>query len=461
MVKAVVVAGTGSGVGKTTVSLALMSALMLRGLRVQAFKVGPDFIDPGHHGVVTGRDSHNLDGWMLSREENRAIFDRYVADADVAVVEGVMGLFDGYDGSSEAGSTAQMAKWLGLPVILVTNARAMARSLGAVALGFARFDPEVRFVGLLANNVGSPTHLEYLSQAMEVVPQMPFLGGLRRDDGIMMGERHLGLVTAEEQCLSAETLARLASWIEGAIALDDSLAAVPEIDVTAPQHRLFPAEDRVRVGVARDKSFCFYYPENLRRLAEAGAELVFFSPLSDDGPPDGLGGLYLGGGYPELFAGVLSENEAMRRRILEAAGSGMPIYGECGGMMYLGEELRDLDGRKWPMVGFLPIETRMLDRLRSLGYRRVTLAGDTILGRPGLSARGHEFHYSEITRVNSGADFSDGAYEVENRTGRSEKVRGFSLGNTLASYLHLHFGSQPRIAPNFVAACRAWKEGRS
>jgi cobyrinic acid a,c-diamide synthase len=449
-IKGVVVGATQSGAGKTTVSLALMAALRRRGYTVQAYKVGPDFIDPGHHAWVTGRASHNLDGWMLSRQTNMDIFNRYAAGSQVVVVEGVMGLYDGYDGNSEAGSTAQMAKWLGLPVLLCVDARSMARSMAAVVLGFSSFDPDLSWAGVVANRVGSPRHLEFLSQAVNGLGKMPLAGGLGREESIALPERHLGLVTADERCGGDQEVERLADWFEAGVNLDRLWDSLPELSVTPPPEGTAAPRARVRLGVARDEAFCFYYQENLRLLQEAGAELVFFSPMRDPQLPVGLDGLYIGGGYPELFARELSGNYGMRSSIRGFGLSGKPIYGECGGFMYLGKALGDLNQCSWPMTGLLPVEFRMLEKLRALGYREVGTTEPTPLGPSGLRARGHEFHYSEIARLEP----CHKVYSCTDRNGSGREAQGYLMGNVLGSYVHLHFGSNPLLAAGFVEFCR-------
>jgi cobyrinic acid a,c-diamide synthase len=375
-----------------------MAALTSRGYTVAPFKVGPDFIDPGHHSRVTGRASRNLDGWMLSKAYNLDAFARQTVDADIVVVEGVMGLFDGYDGRSEAGSTAQMAKWLDLPVVLVVGARAMARSAAALVQGFERFDDRLSFAGVLFNHLGSDRHLGYLKEAMDGHVRMPVLGGLVRDEKIAIPERHLGLVTREDHNLAEDSCTRLAGLIEKQIDLDALLQMLPEIDLqgsrSATADPAKPAD--VRIGVARDAAFCFYYPDNLELLAAAGARLVPFSPLTDGHLPDGLAGLYFGGGYPELHAKALADNRSLRQEIRQLSRKNMPIYGECGGFMYLCREMGDTHGDVFPMTGCLPFGTRMLDRLKALGYREITQTQATVLGPAGQTARGHEFHYSAI-----------------------------------------------------------------
>ena len=432
-----------------------MAALTARGYTVAPFKVGPDFIDPGHHSRVTGRASRNLDGWMLSQTYNLDAFARHTAGADIAVVEGVMGLFDGYDGRSEAGSTAQMAKWLGLPVVLVVGARAMARSAAALVQGFERFDDALAFAGVLFNHLGSDRHLNYLKEAMDGHVRMPLLGGLMRDAAIAIPERHLGLVTREDHDLSEDNRQRLAGLIETQLDLDGLIQTLPEVDLQGKAST--PANEAnltdVHIGVARDAAFCFYYPDNLELLEAAGAHLVFFSPLTDRRCPEGLDGLYFGGGYPELHAKVLADNRSLRQEIRQLSQMNMPIYGECGGFMYLCREMGDTHGNAFPMTGCLPFATRMLDRLKALGYREITQAQATVLGPAGQVMRGHEFHYSTIP---GGPLDGVGVYRMTDRAGMDKAAEGFVANQTLGSYVHLHFGSCPQAAKHFVAACGQW-----
>ncbi|GAB6906970.1 Cobyrinic acid A,C-diamide synthase [Desulfosarcina cetonica] len=437
-----------------------MAALADRGYTVAPFKVGPDFIDPGHHGRITGRVSRNLDGWMLSEAYNRSAFARHAAGADIAVVEGVMGLFDGYDGRSEAGSTAQMAKWLGLPVVLVVGARSMARSAAALVQGFERFDDQLTFAGVLFNHLGSPRHLSYLQEAMAGHVRMPILGGLMRDTAIAIPERHLGLVTREDHDPSTAVRRDLAAMIESQLDLDALVRNLPEINpgAAAPMGDLAAGAPGVRIGVARDAAFCFYYPDNLELLEAAGAELVFFSPLADGHLPEDLGGLYFGGGYPELHARRLADNRTLRQAIRVLSRQNMPIYGECGGFMYLCREMGDTEGRDFPMTDCLPYATRMLDRLKALGYREVTQHRATILGPAGQTMRGHEFHYSTLC---DGPAPTDGVYHIADRAGTPKTDEGFVAHQTLGSYVHLHLGSCPQAAAHFVAACRQWAADRS
>ncbi len=457
--KGIVIAGTKSGCGKTTVSLGLMAALAKRGLKVAPFKVGPDFIDPGHHSRVTGVTCRNLDGWMLPKKFNLDVFIKCSKDADIAVIEGVMGLFDGYDGKSEAGSTAQMAKWLGLPVILLVDAASMARSAAAIVMGFEHFDAELTYAGVIFNNLGSSRHLQYLKEAVQDRVEMPCLGGILRNTEIAIPERHLGLVTQEDHPLSEESIDRLADLIEKSIDLDALLnnltdTALPEQTHRRPQPRI---EGMVRIAVARDRAFCFYYADNLNLLEDLGAELIFFSPMADSNLPQDIDGLYFGGGYPELFAKKLAGNRALGNRVNEKSADGMPIYGECGGFMYLCEELVDQNNNRYRMTGCFPFATRMFTRLKALGYREITLTRNTVIGNAGLTLRGHEFHYSELVNLSREVQT---AYAVTDRSGMDKAPEGYVTNHTLGSYNHLHFGSQPDAARCFVENCLMYRHQR-
>ena len=456
IIKGVVVAGTKSGCGKTTIAIGLMAALTRRGHRVAPFKVGPDFIDPGHHSRITGMISRNLDGWMLSKDYNLESFERNAKKSDIAIIEGVMGLYDGYDGKSEAGSTAQMAKWLGLPVVLVVDAKSMARSAAAVILGFERFDPGLSFAGVIFNNLGSNRHQSYLSDSVGENIEIPCLGGLVIDEKIAIPERHLGLVTREDHCPGDETIDLLANVIEERIDLDLLLKNLPEINISDYIGPLSSVVNKktVRIAVAKDNAFCFYYQDNLELLEGQGAELAFFSPISGDDLPPNIDGIYIGGGYPELFGDKLAKNSKLRDRIKEKSDDGMPIYGECGGFMYLCEALLDQNGNRYPMTGCFPFTTAMFPRLKALGYREITLTRDTIIGNQGLTIRGHEFHYSEL---NKRAQEVKNAYRISDRLGLDKPPDGYLVNRTLGSYNHLHFGSQPEAAKHFVENCLTYQ----
>ncbi|OLC00226.1 MAG: hypothetical protein AUH30_03115 [Candidatus Rokubacteria bacterium 13_1_40CM_68_15] len=458
MARVLVVAGTASGVGKTTVTLGLLEAYRRRGLVVQAFKVGPDFIDPGFHERVTGRPSYNLDGWMCGRDHVRATVARHAADAHLVIVEGVMGCFDGADPTGDDGSTAQAAKWLDAPVVLVIDASAQARSAAAVVAGFERFDPELRVAAVVANRLGGEAHARLIGDAVRAACRAEFVGGIARDSALELPERHLGLVTAIEGVLTAEFRQCLATTIERSVDLDRLLAVASPLSsggfgaaIEGGRYRKGgEAPLRARIGVAHDAAFQFYYRENFDLLRAAGAELVFWSPLADGDAPD-VDGLYFGGGYPELHARALADNVGVVKAIAERARAGTPIYAECGGLMYLAARLEDADGVPYPMVGVLPAAVSMRPRRLTLGYTDVRFAEDTPLGVAGTVARGHEFHCSTLGGVSPQVKR---AYRVRGRDG-DEHAEGFLIGNALLSYVHLHFGSNPTLAVNFVAACAA------
>jgi cobyrinic acid a,c-diamide synthase len=443
-----VVAGVSSGVGKTTVTLGLLEAFRRRGLSVQAFKVGPDFIDPGFHELVTGRPSYNLDGWMCGREHVLDTVASRSAGADLVLVEGVMGCFDGVDGTSEEGSTAQVAKWLGAPVALVIDAHSQSRSAAAVVLGFERFDPELRIGAVIANRVGGEGHARWVHDAITSCSRAVPVGAIKRDAALALPERHLGLVTAAEGPLTPELRQRLADTVERSVDLDALLRIAAPLRGAARASAARPSPPRVRIGVARDTAFQFYYAENLELLRIAGADIVFWSPLNDPELPE-VDGLYFGGGYPELHAPGLSDNIAVRKSVREFAESGKPVYAECGGLMYLAEAIEDFDGARRPMVGLLPATVRMRPRTLTLGYAEVRVIGESPLGSPGTLGRGHEFHYSSLDPV---PDSVPRVYRVSRPRG-GERPEGYLLGRTLMSYVHLHFGSNPTMARSFVGAC--------
>jgi cobyrinic acid a,c-diamide synthase len=448
VIPAIVIAGVSSGVGKTTVALGLLAALRRRGMSVQPFKVGPDFIDPGFHALVAGRPSYNLDGWMCGREDVAATVAHRAAGAELALVEGVMGCFDGYDGASDDGSTAQVAKWLGAPVILVVDAWAMARSAAAVVLGFERFDPGLDVAGVIFNRVAGKSHYRILRESIEPNCRALPLGYLPRRESLVLPERHLGLVTAVEQGVPSVLLDELVGAIEESVDLD-RLLSLCRSNVTSEYASPGAGAKntiRARIGVARDRPFQFYYPANFDLLRAAGADLVFWSPLEDADLPR-VDALYFGGGYPEVYARELSANKAMLKAVREFASSGRPVYGECGGLMYLAEAIEDEAGELHPMVGLLPTIVRMRPKRLTLGYVEVEVTRDTPLAPAGIVARGHEFHASRIDGVPRSVPR---AYRVRGRRDEAPRAEGYLVGNTLLSYVHLHFGSNPALAEHLV-----------
>jgi cobyrinic acid a,c-diamide synthase len=444
-----VVAGLASGVGKTTVTLGLIGALRRRGLSVQPFKVGPDYIDPSQHAQVAGRPSRNLDSWQIPEAGLRDLFARAAATADVALVEGVMGLFDGRTGEGEVGSTAQIAKLLRLPVLLVVDAAKAGRSIAAAVLGARTVDPAVRIIGVVLNNVASERHAAIGVEAVESLAGLPVLGWLPRDADLRQEERYLGLVPDAERRLSPTLVERATARVEAQIDLD-RLARMAEVGrVEAAPSGLFPAlpvARRGRIAVAQDEAFSFYYQDSLDVLEAWGAELVSFSPLRDEALPQGIGGVYLGGGFPELFAIELAVNGPMLRSMREVAARGLPIYAECGGLMYLQEALIDADGRRHRMAGLAPGTSTLVGKRLTLGYREVRARRASPIAAEGQMLRGHEFHWSVCEPPSS----ETAAYEIADGSGR---VEGYAADNVLASYVHVHFASDPRLAPRFVDAC--------
>lgn len=454
--KGFVVAGIASGVGKTTVALALMSALRKRGLAVQPFKCGPDFIDGGHHMRASGRQSRNLDGWMLSAGTNRDILSRSCEDADVCVVEGVMGLFDGVDGSSDTGSTAEIAKWMGLPVILVVDASSAARSVAALVHGFATFDRALNLAGVIFNRVAGPSHYRLLHDAVTSGTRVRPLGYLPSQNEIGIPERYLGLFTASEDLVPSSTFALLGELAEHNIDIDRLLESV-SISFAPISNSFQQGAATVRIGVARDKVFSFYYEDNLDALRRAGAEIVEFSPLKDSQLPKAVDALYFGGGYPELFARELAANQSMIQQVRRAAEANLPIYAECGGLMYLGRDIVTRDASSVRMAGVLPIQVEMTERLVNFGYTEVSFTSDCLLGNVGSKARGHSFHCSKICD----AQPMEHVYQTMNSLTKREEREGFRVRNVLASYIHLHFQSNRDIAQSFVQYLKSAKARRT
>ncbi len=440
-IKSFLIAGTSSGSGKTTVTLGLMAALQKEGHRVGPFKCGPDFIDPSLHRLVTGHISRNLDIWMTGEDFTRSTFHEHAQGFDINVIEGVMGMYDG--GSS---SSAALAKFLGIPAILVLDVRSAAESMAAVLKGFEILDPDVNLCGVILNNVASQRHLELVKNGIEEHCQAEILGYLPRSLNFNIPSRHLGLHMGEEDPIGAEAISNLAKTVSEHIDLKKIIDLAGNNSLKLSFLKPISEEPKVRLGVARDKAFCFYYEDNLDLLKRAGAELVFFSPLHDKALPENLSGIYLGGGYPELYGRELSNNRSMLAEILRWAEGGGTIYAECGGFMYLTKGVIDHNKELHEMVGLYPVKAHMQKKRASLGYREIRLKEESFFGKAGVVMRGHEFHYSFIDDMDHEVER---IYEVNNGN-----LEGYHVKNVIGGYMHLHFGFSPGVAEAFVNFCK-------
>ncbi|RZM82273.1 cobyrinate a,c-diamide synthase [Leptolyngbya iicbica] len=470
-----IIAGDRSSAGKTTVTMALLSALRQRSVTVQAFKVGPDYIDPMFHRAITGRPAYNLDPVMTSESYVQQCFQRHAGTATYAIVEGVMGLFDGAGGTDWA-STAHIARLLGCPVLLVVDCARLSRSLAAIVHGYQTLDPEVQLVGVVLNRVGSDRHLAMLQAAIAPL-QIPVLGVLRRDDAVALPDRHLGLVPTDELSDLPQRFQHLAALGQRCFdwpALERVLqASGNNVPVSAKATDAFPSAEvsraaipplahsartirPLKIGIARDLAFNFYYEDNLAYLNRLGAELVPFSPQVDAALPTDLSGLLLGGGFPEMFAEALAQNTAMRRAIAQALAAGLPTYAECGGLMYLCKSLVDLDGRSWPMVGTIPATTTMTGQL-TLGYRQVTALQNSAVATVGQRYWGHEFHRSAIAPTPTAPLSALSSYPLLHEPASSTGTDGWGRATLHAAYVHVHWGGQPALAEKFVATCDRYR----
>ncbi len=446
------IGGTHSGVGKTSVAIGIMGALARKGSRVQGFKIGPDFLDTSFHTAVTGRPSRNLDSWMIPKSRIPSIFASGCQGADIAVIEGVMGVFDGIDGKSEMASTSQIAKMLNAPVLLVIDAYGLAGSAAALVLGYKSLDPDLKLSGVILNRVAGDAHAEMCRDAITRHSKVPVLGAIPVNQDIKLPERHLGLVPATEM-ENRKVLDSIINLVKSHVDLDrvedlaQSAGQLPILEKRSVRREI--KRDRTVIAVARDRAFSFYYQENLDGLAEAGARLKFFSPLKDEAVPEGASGLYIGGGYPEVYASGLAENHKMLESISKSAEDGMPVYGECGGFMYLTKSIQDLDGVEHKTVGLLEAKTSMVKRL-TLSYTLARSTRTNILTPVGKIVRGHEYHFSAMKDVPQDARF---AYELKRGIGVGDGHDGWTCYNTLASYMHTNFASNSRMAERFVESC--------
>lgn len=452
----IVIAATSSGSGKTTIVSGLLGAMRDAGKIVQSYKIGPDYIDPGYHQLASGRIGHNLDTWLVPAEKINEIFYKTAKTADIAIIEGVMGLYDG--GRKGISSTAAIAKQLNAPVILVIDVKSMGDSAAAIALGFREYDHSLNLAGVILNRVGSKSHEIMVREAMAKI-NIPVLGAVYRDDALKMPERHLGLTPVSEN--NAEAVMEL---IKAAISRQVDLARLWQIAETAPPLNLPPVQTiapkyrGLRIGVAQDEAFTFYYPESLQVLSDLGAEIISFSPLHDACLPK-VDGLIIGGGFPEMFVSELAANLAMRSEIAAAGKSTMPIYAECGGLMYLTQQIEGFDGQAYDMVGLIPAKCQMNMKLQTVGYIEATSLQDHILCRQSVKVRGHEFHFSSMVVPPDKQERFPWAFEFVKTRTNAVYPSGYACGNVLASYLHLHFAGNPALAENFLAKCLAFQQG--
>jgi cobyrinic acid a,c-diamide synthase len=435
-----IIAGTTSGVGKTTISLAIMYALKYKkGFSVQPFKIGPDFIDPSYHKIITGRESRTLDAWMMGNNGIISTLQNAAIDVDVAIIEGVMGLFDGLSGKSDFASTAYVAKILNSPVILVIDAAKAARSIAAMAFGYLNFDRRLKISGIILNNVSGPKHARYITEACKSKIKVPILGIVQRDNELRMDERHLGLIPTDELDYTKKSkIMNVAKKVSEEIYYDKivSLYKLKKSKFTEIVKKSEPSISKLKIGVALDNSFNFYYNENLNSLRNLRAEITFFSPLNDNHIPNDVSGLMLGGGFPEVMADKLHSNQSMRRSIKTAVEQGMPIYGECGGLMYLTKSIAGYRDFKKPfkMVGVIDANTIMTGRL-TLNYTQADMTSNLFGNIQNI--RGHEFHYSKIENIPQDSKY---VYNLKRGSGiDGGKHDGVLIYNSIASYMHLHF----------------------
>ncbi|MFD7963176.1 cobyrinate a,c-diamide synthase [Streptomyces zaomyceticus] len=453
MVARLVIAAPSSGAGKTTVATGLMAAFAGRGLAVSPHKVGPDYIDPGYHALATGRPGRNLDAYMCGTGLIAPLFEHGARGCDLAVVEGVMGLYDGAADQGELASTAQVSKLLKAPVVLVVDASSQSRSVAALVHGFASWDPEVRIGGVILNKVATDRHEHLLREALGE-SGVPVLGVLRRAPAVATPSRHLGLVpVAERQAAAVEAVAAQAEQVRAGCDMEALLAlarSAPDLRTEAwsPETAgrpgaggaVLPARPAPRVAVAGGAAFTFSYAEHAELLTAAGAEVVAFDPLRDEALPEGTSGLVIGGGFPEMYGGELSANEPLRKAVAALAATGAPVAAECAGLLYLA---RSLDGS--PMCGVLDADARMSERL-TLGYRDAVAVNDSVLAPAGARMRGHEFHRTVI-EPGAGELAAWGLRQPERR------VEGFVQGGVHASYVHTHWAGAPEVAARFVERC--------
>ncbi len=457
----ILLSGTSSRVGKTMISIGLMRALVNRGYKVQPYKVGPDFIDPSFHYFATGRYSRNLDGFMMNREDILEIFERNFRDADIAVIEGKTGLYDSHDALNEKGSTAEISKFLQCPTILIANAERLSRTAAAFVLGYKVFDPQVEIKGAILNRVGGARHSNKARTAVEELAGMDVLGTIPRQD-ITIPDRHLGLIPAfEREEEFRELFDGLAEVVEKFVDIDKIIeiaGAAPSLE-EIPEKLIFEQQEtqnHIQLGVFRDKTFNFYYQDNIDALSASGASIRYIDSLQDKRLPD-VDGLYIGGGFPEIFAGELEKNSSLREEIYKFCDDGNPVYAECGGLMYLGETLKLINGEEYEMVGFLPVKTEMSPKFQALGYSIYEALNSNVISTKGDSLVGHEFHYSKVAATEK-LNF---AFKVKRGKGVMGEYDGIVKNRTLANYLHIHVISYPPMVNRFVGEIETTKNEKT
>lgn len=451
------IAGTHSGVGKTTLSMGIMQVLSAS-MPVQPFKVGPDYIDPAFHTYITGQTCRNLDSWLLDDETLRYLYSRNGQKGGINLVEGVMGLYDGAGTTKDRGSSAHIAKLLGLPVVLVIDGSGMAASAAALVLGFIRYDPEVDLCAVIINNVKSKKHYELLKTAVERDTGVAVAGYLPAQKQLKLAGRHLGLVPLGEIPDLRQKLEQLGELVRGTVDLQLLLKlAQRRRPVTADRPAMPEPPGAVRLAVARDRAFNFYYEDNLELFSELGAELCFFSPMQDECLPAGCSGLYLGGGFPEIFAEVLAENIPLKKELKASIAAGLPVYGECGGLMYLSEGIKNGAGQYHSMVGAFSGWTEMTESLQRFGYVEVEIREQNLLGAKGERIRAHEFHYSTLKGIPEQELSLQVSKHRDNRL-LSTWHCGLKRHQMLASYPHLHFYSNPLMAASLLRCCHRYQE---
>lgn len=451
-----IVAGVASGVGKTTIATGLMAALTAQDLRVQGYKIGPDYIDPTYHRAATGRASYNLDTWLSSSVLVRQRFEAGMYNADIAIIEGVMGLFDGRKQTLGTASTAEVAKLLNAPVLLVLDASHMGQSAAAIVHGFQHLDPHINIAGVIVNKVASADHEATIRLAIAEWTGVPVLGVLRRETSLTLPARHLGLTPIAETSVEVQELGAILKRsvdLDSIMHLASTAGALPPLPSDASKDKttiplISSNASSVRIGLALDNAFSFYYPETIEMFKKLGVEIVPFSPLMDRQIPNDLDLLYFGGGFPEVFASQLANNHPMIASVRLAAQRGTLIYAECGGYMYLGKQCIDTQQASHELVGILPYTFQMGTERAQLGYREVTLLCDTLIGRAGTRLRGHEFHWSHIVEP---LLEMHAPYQVDG----SDKAReGYATETILASYIHIPLAANPHAMMELIRRCK-------